>query len=294
MWQLEELRIVGIIPMIPPYILSQVAPLTQLKVFQFSFHGDDDEEGLRYLNELSQPTIQFRSSLRELMLNRCHITTNGFNFLLTQVIPCYPNLKSLSICKNQIQSFRGVVAPMGNEDFHNIRCQLQEVILSDNPIWSLNSSDAEPERHFLEHFLQHQAVRVQYLGYRFDKSTLWSPTIQHLLDINKSGRFLINQGTTSGSIHDRRDDYTSRLPAQTDNDDSTIDIPLGLWAVILERLNRILPKVEPIVREDGTITASTRTANAIYYLVRNGPALAERNFTLELEARNVAPMQLGA
>jgi hypothetical protein len=302
LWRLEELRILGIIPMIPTYILSQIASLPNLKVLQFSFHGNDDEEQIRYLNQLVQPIIQFKNSLEELLLNRCHITTKGFNLLISQVIQQYPNLKSLSLCKNQIQTFREVTMVDDNNNV-DLQCQLHELILSDNPIWSKESSPSnslsytstssssentvsktEPERHFLQHFLQYQAVRLGYLGYRFEKSSLWSPNIQHLLDINRCGRCLIDHGSrgmkpssnneTNVSMDVDRNDHNNTTTAQEDD-----RIPLALWALILGRVNNILPKLEPIVRNDVTIPSSTRTANAMYYFVRNSPAVAGRNLS---------------
>jgi hypothetical protein len=308
---LQELRIVGIVPMIPPYIISQIAPLKHLKVLQFSFHGNSIEEEELFLREVIRPDIRFTSSLTELILSRCHISDDGFRFLLLDVVPRYPNLKSLSLCNNQIKSLRRTIAVAAEStatttiettDFIPSSQQpqltrqftfshLEELVLSDNPVWEQNprmiSSTASfdkneiveekkrEERHCLEKFLTYRAVRLGYLGYRFERSLLWSPSIQHWLDINKCGRYLIDQGTSNQQHQNQHQmpSYNTKTSASTNSTSNSNTIPLALWALVLEKTNTHFSKIEPI----GTESSTARCANVLYYFARNGPALAGRN-----------------
>ena len=326
---LQELRIVGIVPMIPPYIISQIATLKHLKVLQFSFHANTIEEEELFLRELIRSDIQFTSSLTELILNRCHISDDGFRFMLLDVVPRYLKLKSLSLCKNQIKSFRRTIAiaaestttaTIATTDFIPSSQQpqltpqftfshLEELIVSDNPVWEQNprtilsaascdeneivEEKKREERHYLENFLTCRAVRLGYLGYRFEKSSLWSPIMQHWLDINKCGRYLIDQGTThrqhqnqhqrpsyntntSASASTNATNYLSLVSNSNSNGNTT---PLALWALVLEKTNTHFSKIEPI----GTESSTARCANVLYYFARNGPALAGRDKFFERE-----------
>jgi hypothetical protein len=303
-----------------------------IKTFEsiaISFHANTIEEEELFLRELIRSDIQFTSSLTELIVNRCHISDDGFRFILLDVVPRYLELKSLNLCKNQIRSFRRTIAiaaeltttaTIATPDFIPSSQQpqltpqftfshLEELIISDNPVWKQNprtilsaaSCDGNEiveekkreERHYLESFLTYRAVRLVYLGYRFERSSLWSPIMQHWLDINKCGRYLIDQGTshwqhqnqhqrpsyitnTSASASTNASNYLSLASNINSNGNTT---PLALWALVLEKTNTRFSKIEPI----GTESSTARCANVLYYFARNGPELAGRNSFFERE-----------
>ncbi|KAG7366088.1 hypothetical protein IV203_028758 [Nitzschia inconspicua] len=267
--QLQELRILGIIPIIPSYIISHIAPLKDLRVLQFSFHSLSLEEECLNLQQYCRPEIQFNHSLRQLILNRCHITNRGFEALFDMVIHQYPNLQKLYLCKNQITSLRCLAS---EEALRRARySQLEELALSDNPVWS-SPQNADDEQRYLGLFLERCAVRLWYFGYRFYNSRIFSPTNQHWLDVNKSGRFLIDQGFGDEIGWPKCESKscsttmlaTARKPSIT---------PLSLWPFILAKV------YDP--RNHNTMDSShpdLRRANILYFLIRNGPVLAGRKF----------------
>jgi hypothetical protein len=94
--------------------------------------------------------------------------------------------------------------------------------------------------------------RNRYLGFigsNFHKSELYSPLAGHYLDINESGRCLIEGGHP---------------------------IPLSVWSIVLERVNQKLTRRRDLYHAEDEEHKICRRANAIYYLL-HGPALAARD-----------------
>jgi hypothetical protein len=271
-WQLEEFRILGIVPMIPHYILTQIAQLRHLRVLQFSFHSLSTEEECPNLRQFLLPEIQFKDSLQELILNRCHITDEGFDTLMNHVLHRYPNVKRLSLCNNQITSLECLVSPGPKTETSSSQARfvnLEELVLSENPVWrgrlSIRGS-VEMEQRYLTEFLECFAISLSYLGYRFrHHSVLWSRTIEQWLGLNKAGRFLVDQGRS-------RKDISSIKKA---TDDKAV-VPLSLWPVILARVNHlaISERTFPKGVNDDECLPEEKSANAIFYLLRHGPATA--------------------
>jgi hypothetical protein len=291
--QLRELRILGIIPMIPPYILEQIACLSDLQVLQFSFHSQNEEEELFYLQALASPGLRFAPSLRELNLNRCHISNDGFRFLLSRVVPNFPNLKVLSLCQNSINSFQGIASLTEDSGAHGRRGHqrdglelpsLEQLIVSENPIWSASEESivASNERDILALLLKNNAPRLTYIGYRFERSCLRSPQVQHWLDVNRCGRWLIDRGTTLQGPSQHHS--TGRVGAPVVEVARDIDgCPIAVWAILLSRANMYFTQNTNSVGDEmdtskGRLLAE-RQSSTIYYLLRHGPALVGRTFT---------------
>jgi hypothetical protein len=98
-------------------------------------------------------------------------------------------------------------------------------------------------------------MRYRYLGFicsDFHEHKLYSPLAEHYLDINESGRCLI---------------------------EGDHPIPLSVWPIVLERVNKKLTLTERGISEDEDHRRLSRRANAIYYLL-HGPALAARKSLL--------------
>ena len=407
--QIEEFRVLGIIPMIPPFLLSRLSGLSKLRVLQYSFAALSCDEELEYIRALtssknpfmirntcgSNPVYSryaFESTLEELVLNRCYLSTRGMEVLVVDVVPHYPKLKVLSLCSNNIGSLKGLVdtdtstttkvnTPMStnrSSTKNDTKLQphrpisaiikLEELILSDNPIWDgrilffspyedsddendervtgqgdgLNGNNTnnqqgnprqqqqhrqrrfrggllltpseerrrreekkkflvriqEKEQKNLERLLVERAPFMSYLGFRFETSKLWTPTVQHWLDVNKSCRKLlfVNQGEEErrlqaisarkrrvGQSSVMKDDSTGKS-SSTDNDDcgggkEEKEGPndVLLLPFVIDRSFRLFQKTDTIV---GTLHGSTqrfrmspemRSFNVLYYALRNSP-----------------------
>lgn len=389
--QIEEFRILGIIPMIPTFLLSRLSGLSKLRVLQYSFHALSRDEELEYVRALissknafmmttnysnnnavhqnndddgdsNDPVFRnyaFVSTLEELILNRCYLSTNGMDVLVMDVVPHYPSIKILSVCKNNIRSLKGLVTDqtkvhptkhfsngstsdeLGTDNKAVISpysrklptTNLHELILSDNPVWdgplpsflnphedSDGDGDGEEdngnnnpggnpeqllspsevrrrddeqkeqmnrrqkqEQSYLEEFLVKRAPYMTYLGFRFEKSKLWTPTVQHWLDVNKLCRRLFVAG--------RRDERRHLNKTFVKGLDSTVEISLASEdgtkgpSSIDEQQRRLLPLVIDCTTRHfrktdiifGTLygtrqyrmSPEARSADVVYYTLRN-------------------------
>ena len=408
---IEEFRVLGIIPLIPPFLLSRLSGLSKLRVLQYSFHALARDEELEYIRALtssknpfmisnssgceSSPVYSryaFESTLEELILNRCHLSTRGMEVLVMDVVPHYPKLKILSLCKNNIRSLKGLVADTGTSTTTKVTTpmstngsstktdtktpphrpkftiiKLEEFILSDNPIWfgrlpflspyedsddendegvtvegdgvignSSNNQQGNPqqqqqqqqqhqqqeregqlltpsevrrrqdeqkekmvliqeqEQKNLQRLLVERAPFISYLGFRFEKSILWTPTVQHWLDVNKSCRKLLfsdqeeeerrlqaisARKRRAGQASVAKNDLTTKS-SSTDNDDDCKEEEEGsndslLLPFVIDRTFRLFQKTDTIF---GTLYGSTqrfrispemRSSNVMYYALRN-------------------------
>jgi hypothetical protein len=314
--QLQEVRFLGT-PMTPPYILEQIVSLPNLQILEFTFNLQIMGNELFWLQALAKPNLRFTNSLRELNLNSCHVSNTGFRYLLSQVVPNFPNLKVLSLCYNNRSSFEGIASLIDETlaqyriENHEDRLQfpfLEQLILSENPVWILSESTlkiSNGERDILARLLQNCAPSVGCLGYRFEtRSSLQSPQVQHWLDVNKLGRCLIDRGYLPGPSRQYR---TGRVAGATALERDDIDrIPIAIWAMVLSRANAHFieneinprPKVNASNRHGPFAMLLSRTnehlrkvdasnrqtlierqSNTIYYLLRHGPALVGRTFS---------------
>mmetsp|Transcript_18772 Transcript_18772/g.45337 ORF Transcript_18772/g.45337 Transcript_18772/m.45337 type:complete len:642 (-) Transcript_18772:42-1967(-) len=400
--QIEEFRILGIIPLIPPFLLSRLSGLSKLRVLQYSFHALARDEELEYVHALtssknpfmisngssssSSPVYSryaFESTLEELILNRCHLSTRGMELLVTDVVPHYPKMKVLSLCKNNIRSLRGLVdtatttttttttvsTPMSTNGSSTKTdtetppyrskftiTKLEELILSDNPIWHgplpsfispyedsddendeggtgegdgldgnnnhnqqgnpqqqqqqqreaqlLTPSEVrrrhdeqkekiiriqEQEQKNLEQLLVERAPFMSYLGFRFEKSKLWTPTVQHWLDVNRSCRKLLfadqeeekkrlqaisakkqRVGPASGT----KDDVATNSSSTFNDDDEEEESNNALLPLVIDRTFRHFRKTDTIFGKlYGTqrfrMSPEMRSSNVVYYALRN-------------------------
>jgi hypothetical protein len=120
----------------------------------------------------------------------------------------------------------------------NLLPRLRTLELSNNPImWTVNQ---EQEQEALARLLNRH-MGLGYVAYRFEVSTLYSPEIEHLLDVNESGRDLL---------------FRQRQGKET---------PLGLWPVVMARVNNLFKETP------------ARNANALYYLLSEGVGVAAAN-----------------
>mmetsp|Transcript_18771 Transcript_18771/g.45333 ORF Transcript_18771/g.45333 Transcript_18771/m.45333 type:complete len:628 (-) Transcript_18771:42-1925(-) len=393
--QIEEFRILGIIPLIPPFLLSRLSGLSKLRVLQYSFHALARDEELEYVHALtssknpfmisnssiSSPVYSryaFESTLEELILNRCHLSTRGMELLVTDVVPHYPKLKVLSLCKNNIRSLKGLVdtttatttttvtTPMATNGSstktdtetppHRSKftiTKLEELILSDNPIrygplpafispyedsddenyeggtgegYGLDDNNnhnqqgnpqqqqreaqlltpsevrrrhdeqkekiiriQEQEQKNLEQLLVERAPFMSYLGFWFEKSKLWTPTVQHWLDVNKYCRKLLfadqeeekkrlqaisakkqRVGPASGT----KDDVATNSSSTFNDDDEEEESNNALLPLVIDRTFRHFRKTDTIFGKlYGTqrfrMSPEMRSSNVVYYALRN-------------------------
>jgi hypothetical protein len=155
--------------------------------------------------------------------------------LLNAVLPNCPRLESISLYENTISSLANLntLAPMGQPS------KLREFFIDGNPVWGDANDD---DRDALLHFVRSNP-ELSHLGDAFDfaDSDLYTPLIEHYLDLNRSGRILL-----SGNV-------------------SRPGIPLSVWPTVLERANRIFQNI-----------GHSRQSNVLYNLL-HGPAFRARD-----------------
>eukprot|EP00980_Cylindrotheca_fusiformis_P030580 scaffold25072_cov152-Cylindrotheca_fusiformis.AAC.1 len=177
------------------------------------------------------------TSIQTLKLRYCGLDHLDFATIYTQLCH-WPNLIEIDLAGNQVHSLDGIVVAKSKK-----MTRLQRLDLSHNPILMNNNNNdndgdnntisngttsSSRTRRELATFLR-MHPELQCLGPRFSKSNLYSPEIQHLMDINSCGRILFCDGYET--------EYYS------------------IWPRVLERANIKF-------RE-----SSKRQANVIYHLI---------------------------
>ena len=142
---------------------------------------------------------------------------------------------------------------------------------------------------------------MSYLGFRFEKSKLWTPAVQHWLDVNKSCRKLLfadqeeeerrlqalstkkqrpGPGSISASASGRIDDGTRNSSSTANHDDDVEEEQEEesndalLLPFVIHRTFRLFQKTDTIF---GTLygtqrfrmSPEMRSSDAVYYALRN-------------------------
>lgn len=136
--------------------------------------------------------MKANQSIEMLRLRYCGLDYSSFSKLWTQ-LSCWQRLVDVDLTGNRIESLSPVRSKVA---------RLRRLDLSHNPILSLETPDKRQQRQQqntsggLAKFLQAHP-ELQCLGQRFSKSKCYSLKLQHLLDINASGRILFCNGIWS-------------------------------------------------------------------------------------------------
>jgi Leucine-rich repeat (LRR) protein len=209
----------------------------QLVDIEWETNGEPFFRGLKQCKSLERMNMSFTSHVC-----RVQFESAGMVNLLDAVLPNCPRLESINLQNNNISSLTKLnsLVPMGQSS------KIREFVIDGNPVWK-NAADGD--RDALLHFVRSNPELARLAG-RFDfaKSDLYTPLIEHYLDLNWSGSILL-----SGNV-------------------SRPGIPLSVWPVVLERANRLF-------QENGG-----RQANVLYHLL-DGPAFRARDYFLNFEKR---------
>lgn len=264
-----------------------------------------DSEGLKGPAKfLELPT----SRLKHLAWVHSKMTDQSLELLLrTVVLPHHPNLISIDISGNQIRSFQFLFELPANgkcpsisigdtkmnenkmkgrsntEQFHREQRQdqtfyhpLRTLNLQHNPVLRHRNSDHR-EMEALELLLRHFFPLLGSLTPSWEN---WDARIEYLLRINRGGRVLVEGNGVPPSLAASQKSRGNGIGASERNDQTLITtaeteslkrptkekIHLSMWPLILHRAYKtsskgFLPPLE--------------NATAMYYLIRNGPALSE-------------------
>jgi hypothetical protein len=131
-------------------------------------------------------------------------------------------------------------------------------------------------------------MRNRYLGFicsNFHETKLYSPLAEHYLDINESGRCLIEGDhpiplSVWPIVLERVNQKLTRQRSRWSSEiEGSHSIPVSVWSIVLERVNQNLTQQRDGWPDDDFNEDEDRNlcrrANAIYYLL-HGPALAAR------------------
>jgi hypothetical protein len=219
--------------------------------------------------KIDEEHISFRKQLRHLACIHCGMTDHGLQRLIVDVVPLYPNLNTVSVPANQIKSLQFLLAfeeawkahqqtlnaglnatNQFNEGylFPIFSSSLQTLNLQHNPIMKKRTNDPLEQQAF-ELLLKEYFPSLGSLSSWDD----WDPPIEYLLRINRGGRVLIEGNRPSVTNDNACHTIRSR-------------IPLSIWPTVLERAYKTSTRGFLPAREDAT---------ALFYLIRNGPVLAE-------------------
>jgi hypothetical protein len=202
---------------------------------EWETNGEPAYRGLKQCKYLKR--IRYNAPMDQLEFENA-----GMVNLLDAVLPNCPRLESINLNNNNISSFTQLnsLVPMGQPS------KIREFVIDRNPVWK-NAEDAD--RDAILHFVRSNPELAR-LGEHFDfaESDLYTPLIEHYLDLNRSGKTLL-----SGNV-------------------SRPGIPLSVWPFVLERANQLF-------QENGR-----RQANVLYHLL-GGPAFRARDNFLNVECQ---------
>jgi len=209
-------------------------------------------------------TAGFQTSLKSIELEYCGINDGGLEALLFKVLPSFPQLSSLSLRRNKIESLKSIVEKLrnGNVDKRVYKSKLRQLDLTSNYFCISGSGSTEKNIGVFRDFLcifsticdvPKECIRAQH-----------SDDILFELLLNRAGRSLI-----TGEVNNR-------------------PIPLSVWPMVLARIkNRIKNKNLSNIyfrrlygHEDG------QEITAMMYMLRNGPVLIQDRSRGESEPLN--------
>lgn len=198
----------------------------------------------------SVPVLDLICSVRSyhqmisLTMEHCELREKELGQILLQ-LRNLRNIKYIYLGHNKIESVRTIV------DFIHqpkasfvVSKSIQTLDLSDNPIMDIMNGSPTEKKAFLS--LLEAFKTIHTLGYHASREP-YDSDIKYALRINHAGRILIeDDGSNTNS---------------SDGSGNCIPLPLSIWPLVLER---------------SYIQSPDSSASGLFYLLRNGPALANR------------------
>jgi len=211
----------------------------------------------RLIQDLLSDEIRFKKSLEILEIEGGNLTEYTVADILSDVLPQYPNLKRLILPNNNIRSLAPIIARQPPVVPPTVR--LRSFYLMGNPVLDVESTSPESSPNDELLLLRPEQLNllqilslydeITSLGHGITESGLCTTDMLLALDLNNGGRVLLSERFRP--------------------------IPLSVWPVVLERVNQWKGYHE--------------SANVLYHLLRNGPAMGIRR---ETKPRcHCAPMQ---
>ena len=218
------------------------------------------------LSLLSHDDTGFRNTLQALELNHCGMNDEDIYVIFSEILPYLPNLKEINIYQATKND--------GDENFlafaaMAVTAKIEE--LGAFPFQSLTKLIVPIRSHSQIHAaiqLATEMRRLVYIGYGGLGDDY---ALRCLLNLNMGGRFLIEPGMPPPN--------QVELPPKN-------DLPLALWPKVLERAYTkskgiSIPSDNYHGRSRPSHTSSGKDPNALYYLLRNGPLLHERDVAMK-------------
>jgi hypothetical protein len=257
--------------------------LTSLEILEMNQTKGDSFKILQ-CTLLSYEYISFRESLEVLEMNSCSMDDEDFTFIISDFLPAFPNLKTIQIggtkppvggCNYLVSAAAAITTKL--KELGTIPFQsLEKFIVPAGTLHYDTDISAAIE-------LASELKRLHYIGYPPESKSqpeyrfYQDVSLQYLLKLNMGGRTLLDPGIRpkNGSVE----------PLAKEK-----EFPPSLWPKVLERAysksngnggkSIVLEYNEHYYHGlyRGNSPPNGRTdANALYYLLRHGPVLHERD-----------------
>jgi len=224
-----------------PWMAGQLLPSLEA----LYFYGAGEIETNYILDALRNLGVCLQSNLEEFRIKRCELNDNQLETLLFEVLPRFPNMNSLDLILNEIQSVESVVDRLRSDKTCFISKSIRYLNLQHNPIMKKMMIEGDPkETAAILSFLQTFNTVCNLGGC---KGGDYDPDVEYALRINHAGRNIVEG---SG---DR-------------------PLPLSVWPIVLERSF----EKSGHIYEERNENRNLKNPTGLYYLLRNGPALAGR------------------
>lgn len=213
---------------------------------------EDIDSVLDFLYTTSPP---FRNKLGVLRLVRCRLEENQAGAIIQNILPTFPNLKSLSLCYNKIKSVRAIVERIKNDSTGVRSKSLHTLNLEENDIMKIIKKQPKEKAALLD------LLRILPTIYRIgwmSEAKYYDSDVQSLLRINHAGRYLLEGHTNNNSTN--AGNSTGEQIRVSGYQQSLLP-PLSLWPIIL---NRAYEKSKDVFYGE-------KDATGLNYLIRNGP-----------------------
>lgn len=204
------------------------------------------ESTVFFLDFLCTANVCFKESLKQITMDDCKVNNNQFETLLFDILPRFPNVFSLDLGHNKIQSIKPIVDRIENDDNCSIPKSIRVVVLTDNPIVENVKEDQKEKAALLSLLRSFDAISSLGDWYPGD----YDSDVEYALRTNHAGRSIIEGGNNDGR-----------------------SLPLSVWPALLERA---FDKSADIHHGFSFRKEIPNNPTGLYYLIREGPALIGR------------------
>ena len=190
-----------------------------------------------------------------LSMERCELCEKELGQILVQ-LRNMRNIKYIYLGNNNIESVRTIVDFIHqSKTSFVVSNSIQTLDLSDNPIMNIIKESPTERMAFLSFLKTFKTINT--LGYHITREP-YDSDIKYALRINHAGRILIEDDGSNSNSNNSNININGN---GNDGSSNFVPLPLSMWPLVLERSCAQSP--------DGSATG-------LFYLLRNGPALADR------------------